>query len=214
MNNNRVKNATKDALEASIPLALEMATDVFFGTIASGIISAKNTYKLEKFQENIDLMLNEIRTNLERLELKVEDVCSDRLEDIILLLEVLEAEIDEEKVRLFVNGFIYEVEEEKVESLLKISYYNALKELRINEIKYMFDVYVNKNYKIYFKDGYNEGGEIIDESEPYHLYIRSKIINLGILFKERTSWDGVTDADFEITKFGRGLIEYFRIKFQ
>ena len=214
MGNNGVKKVTKTSLETVIPLALEMTTDAIIGTFASGIISVKNTYKLEKFQENINLMLIELRENIERLEVKMDEVFLGRLGDIVLLLDALEHEVDEGKIQFFVNGFLYEIEYTEIESLLKISYYNALKELRFDELKYMFDVYVNKNYKVYFKDGYDNGGEIVDESESYHLYVRGKLISLGLLFKEKSNWDGVTDEDFIITKFGNGLIDYFSIKFQ
>lgn len=205
-------NKKRDSfLEAGLVLSAELLVDSVFGTFASGVISAKNTYKLEKFKENILIMINDLNEKMKDIDENFKLLMNQENLDTALLLDALENEVEQEKIQLFVNGIINVYLETEIEVELKLAYHEALKNLRVFEIKHFLDVYYEKNYKVYFQEGYQNGGEIIDESNEYHIYVRSKLLNLGILFKENASWDGVTDEDFVITKFGNGMIDYFKL---
>lgn len=201
-----------DSFKEIIP---ELFSDITVGTLFQGVMAMKNTLKFKRFERNyqrtiIELngKINDITSKTELFEQKQNEFQSLYLP---LMIENMSYEDEVEKMQLFVNGFISSISDKEIEKEKILAYNDILRKIRISEIKHFYDVFINKNYKIYYPSEDATDEELVMEDNGYHSYVRGKLVGLGIIFQSQLSWGYQIDKNFEITEFGKELIEYCKM---
>jgi hypothetical protein len=75
------------------------------------------------------------------------------------------------------------------------------------------DVFIDKNYKMSFKDIEGKFGStaiFVGENIAYHSYLKSKLTTLGLIDLLVINGNGTIDEHYSVTEFGESLIKYFK----
>ncbi|UJW58752.1 hypothetical protein HXZ66_15655 [Bacillus sp. A116_S68] len=126
------------------------------------------------------------------------------------VLEDLLEEAQEEKVDLLFNGVEYSIRNEITDEAKVISYYDVLRNLRIDEIKVLLKytaAFKKKEYELIEKRKYRLGlsdlsldGKEFEEKQGYQNYIENRLLQYGLIFNE---------ADRQIDEFNSEINWHF-----
>ncbi|WP_223553409.1 hypothetical protein [Lysinibacillus sphaericus] len=202
-----------DSFKEIIP---ELFGDITVGTLFQGVMAMKNTMKFKRFEKNYQRTITEMNEKIANITSKAELFEQKQSEFqslyLPLIIENMANEVEVEKMRLFVNGFITSVTDEEIEQEKVLAYNDVLRKIRVSEIQHFYEVFVEGNYRVYYPQGEKITDEdVIGKDDGYHSYVRSKLVSLGIIFQSQLSWGYQIDKNFEITEFGKELIEYCKM---
>jgi len=165
-----------------------------FGLSAAPIISkVYNTFKLRRFDKRIknnEAQLNRINQKLVLLDDPIKEMIQNTIFPYIL--DDLIEEHQEKKVAFILNGFEYIVDEKISEESYIISYYDVLRELRIEDIKRLLEYTVEYLMSdLYSEEMHNrqtlrfKNPERFNKEESYRTHIDYKLESKGIIESDK-----------------------------
>lgn len=214
MKKNMINNMLTECFGATInPLIVAGATIVdpsFAGILATALFSAGDSYRYKRAEKNIKAAIEDLNSKVGKLEVQLSDRNNGKLKEQLFPLfwdfVVEEQEID--KIQLFVNGVVSAVSKEEIDMERMFIYFDILKTLRLKEIHYFIDVYINKNYKVV--EGDFSRVEYPDNLDiAYHNYVLNKLERLGLINLFVISGNGTIDEHYQITTLGEDINHYF-----
>lgn len=179
------------------------------GIIATALFAAEDSYKRNRTQKNIQIALDDLYAKVERIEFSLSENSTEIIKEKLFPLfwdsVIEEQEVD--KIQLFVNGVFSAVSNEEINMEKMYVYFDILKSLRLKEIHYFLEVYINENYKIV------ENGFSIkypdDLDLGYHKYVINKLERLGLINLSVIDGNGTIDEHYNITYLGHEINNYF-----
>jgi hypothetical protein len=181
----------------------------FAGVLATALFSAEDSYRYARAEKNIKAAIEDLNSKFEKIDDRTfarnNDKIKEQLFPVFWDFVVDEQEID--KIQLFVNGVVSAVNKEEINMEKMFVYFDILKSLRLKEIHYFLDVYINQNYKVVtgnFTVNYPEEIDI-----AYHNYVLNKFQRLGLINLSVIDGNGTADEHYEITNLGDEINHYF-----
>ena len=234
----KVEDIFDIAAQPTIDIVSSMFIEGFTGTLLPGVTSAMLAYKqkraermLERFMIETKKRVNELEEKLIKLEPEKYKEFSEKYFGIVT--DYVIDEVQEEKIKYIVNGFINLASIKDIKEDFVLYYYDTLKSLRIVDIAVL---------KLYYEPVPRSYIEILQtfgiEYEQYDS-IREKLVRMGLLttkrekreddlytnllimqdFLEKVSKGKKADLKrfkhiekhdtFIISKFGRDFMEFF-----
>ncbi|GEC93307.1 hypothetical protein [Brevibacillus brevis] len=198
------------------------ASAIPFGSAA---LNAYKFYRLNKRLNDHLAELRQINAKVQKLEESHKELVTQKA--FPLIMESLNNEQEEEKIKIILNGLENTVNRSDVEESMIRAYYDVLNTLRINEILHLmkFDKRAanesNKDFVEYMElllDRTSEGRNRLDEVEGYKTYVEQKLEQQGLIIKPRT-WGALSgervpydDSKISLSKFGENFIDFFKSK--
>jgi hypothetical protein len=213
MKNDKITNMLTECFGAAVkPLVVAGATFIdptFAGVLATALFSANDSYRYTRAEKNIKAALADLNLKIEKIESRTlarnSEIIKEQLFPVFWDFVVEEQEID--KIQLFVNGVVSAVNKEEINMEKMFVYFDILKNLRLKEIQYFIDVYIDKNYKIVKGDWSVNYPEDLDIA--YHNYVLNKLERLGIIHLYIIDGNGTADENYHITNLGDEINHYF-----
>lgn len=213
MKNEIINNMLTECFGAAVkPLVVADTTIIdpsFAGILATALFSAEDSYRYIRAEKNIKAAIEDLNTKIEKIESRTlarnNEIIKEQLFPVLWDFVVEEQETD--KIQLFVNGVVSAVNKEEIKMEKMFVYFDILKNLRLKEIQYFIDVYINKNYKVVtgnFTVNYPKDLDI-----AYHNYVLNKLERLGMINLYIIDGNGTADENYKITNLGNEINLYF-----
>ena len=131
--------------EGGITIACEFIKDTFLGQIAPGVASTVMNYRQKRFEKNTLATIEELKLQVQPIihcfsKMDAEQRTKIGDEVFPLLFDYTADEPEQEKIKLFVNGFCSAAEQQLTEESKILFLYDILKSLRMIEIKFLLGV--------------------------------------------------------------------------
>jgi len=186
----KAKDIFKSSQEPVVEIVSEMFLEGIAGTVAPGVVSCVLAYKQRRQERMFECFMIEVSEKLALFEEKLSLLDSNELKEFkdkyfgIVSDYVLE-EVQTEKIKYIVNGFINLSSIKHISEDFVLSYYDTLKELRMHDIvvlKFYYDLYSffgleRKKYTDVIR-------ELNIEYEQFEA-IREKLLRVGLLTTKR-----------------------------
>jgi hypothetical protein len=212
-------------VEEGTPMALEMIFDGIVGQIASGVVTAKLSYRQKQQQKNMEIAFRELQRTKEELNAKIAQL-SDEVYSFIndrvfpLIFDYVIDEQQEEKISLIINGFHSVIEDQITDEEIILTYFDVLKNLRAAEISFFMKTYFPDYSQLDMDrlrlamDTSPSGRKRYQTIESYKAYVNNKLEQLGLI---QTMYvvesESATDRDV-VTDFGKGFVAFFKTRQQ
>lgn len=202
-------------VEPGAVMLIDSLANGLLGTFATGLYATKTSYQFKRLEKNIKVAIEELNKRVEKLEQYITDENEEILKNQLLptFWDFVIEEKESEKIQLFVNGLESSLTKEEIDSEMMYVYFDTLKQMRMKDIMSFQNVFINKNYKITFKNIEGEFGlKAVFEGEniAYHSYLTSKLISLGLIVLVVINGNGTIDEHYSVTELGESLIKYFK----
>lgn len=218
MSEKRVKKIMKENLgivvEQGSNIAIEAAVDGIVGTFASGIVSAKYSYKQRKHEENVQAAIDKINARMDQLESGVTDDNYEYVNRNIfpMMWDYVIDEDEREKIELIINGFESAIEDSDLDEELTRTYFDILKSLRLNELRFLLEKRATKRGvpKVNRWDFAvtREVKARVSREEGFDSYIVNKLERLGLV---KVVILGKTNTNqLPLTNFGENFLMFFK----
>ena len=186
--NDKVTDIIETVKEETIPLTAELLLDGVVGSVVPGVMNALLSYKQKRQERMYNIWLE----NIEKRVLEIEELLSKqpkRYDSIKnkyfgLISDYVLEEVQEEKIKYLVNGFINTIRLETINENSILDYYDTLNQLRLVDIivlKTFAIVYIGEDEHINNLNIYKSLG--IDYSK--NKAIKEKLERLGLLISKR-----------------------------
>ncbi|MEH7503312.1 hypothetical protein V7152_15085 [Neobacillus drentensis] len=213
MKNDTINNMLTECFGATVkPLIVAGATFIdpsLAGILATALFTAEDSYRYTRAEKNIKEAIEDLNSKIEKIESQTSArnnvIIKEQLFPLFWDFVVEEQEID--KIQLFVNGIVSAVNKEEINMEKMFVYFDILKNLRLKEIQYFIDVYINKNYKVVKGDFTVNYPNELDIA--YHNYVLNKLERLGMINLFIIDGNGTADENYKITNLGDEINHYF-----
>ena len=217
----KLKDFGDIALEVGAPIIGEVVNDAIVGQIAPGAATAFLSYKqkrtekmLIKALEELQVQISEINSKLAEMSIEQGILIKEHIFPIVL--DNIENESEEEKIKYIINGFISSINNNITDLDLVLSYYDIFNKLRMIDIRILIELYEENKKTV---RGYMEEMDrtIKTEYEAAEAYIVKKLESMSLISVKKT-W-GDLDGRLEkprksalnISKLGIYFVEYFKM---
>ncbi|PFT58078.1 hypothetical protein [Priestia megaterium] len=134
-----------------------------------------------------------------------------------MMFDYVLEETEEEKIKLFVNGFENSISEDYIDLELTRAYFDILHSLRISEITHFIDRFVPKesyeeltlNIPRYSFPVTKEEEQIKNKLDGYRSYLKNKLEQLGLVTYQAVNGEPYR-TDTPITEFGHNFYKFFQ----
>lgn len=236
-----IQKKGKDLLGASVEPTIEVVSKLAFdglaGTVLPGVMNAVLAYKIRRQKRNLDKFIEEmflrgkeIEARLNKLDKKREKEFRDKYFGMVS--DYVIDEVQEEKIKYLVNGYIQIGSLETVQDDLILTFYDTLKSLRI------IDIAVLKLYAPFSKASFKDILDEFDIEWEQYEAVRSKLARMKLIEEKREkdiyeaveeirnqlellNKKGTLDVrkvkkisrkdSYSITRFGRNFINFFSV---
>ena len=240
----KAKDMFDSAKEPIFGMACDLVLDGVVGTVVPGVMNTVLSYKQKRQEKMFIEFMNNIKDKINILEDRLNNMNHEQYLEFKdkyfgLISDYVLDEVQEAKIKYITNGFINLCEVDKINEDFVLTYYDALKDLRI------IDIAVLKLYSEIYNP-FNQSEKTFDDilvehNIDYDQYtaIREKLVRLGLLTTKREnkiddlynnilnmqdyleniskgkkaklkSFKRIDKKDsFQISKFGRAFIEFF-----
>lgn len=199
--NNKVKDIIETVKEETIPLTAELLLDGVVGSVVPGVVNAVLAYKQKRQERMYNIWLE----NIEKRVIEIEELLSKQPKRYYniknkyfgLISDYVLEEVQEEKIKYLVNGFINTIKLETINENSILDYYDTLNQLRL------VDIIILKTFALIYldKDEYNNNLNIyknlcIDYYK--NKSIKEKLERLGLLISKRDKMENDLYKNIEI----------------
>lgn len=224
MDKNKVKEVIKDVSEISIQTASSiiggMVSEVLISQVLPGATTIIFTAKQKKTERMFKEAIKQINERIDEIDEKLEKLSQRELnfvEDnvVLVMLCQIEKELEEEKIKYFVNGMISAIEKPLTEEDIIIGFHDILSQLRMLDIRILVDAYKRTESSKAKEE--KRGCDIENEYEALELYATRKLESLGLVTIHKTFNDlqgkemVMTKDRLFISTLGKRIIEFFGI---
>lgn len=220
----KLSNKEKEIIiDKGLEISLGVMLDGALGQIAPGLVAVKSSYKQLKSEKRIAIALQEMVKRQEQFELALSklshgDITYYENEIFSHVLDITEQETQKEKIKLIINGFETILENNILDEDKIFTYYDVLKELRLMEIRRLFQhtsKYLEfkranaiKNFRIKL-----ERDEAEVEKQHFENYIDNKLDKLGLIGGGVRVESEIRDYDGMVTPFGKRFLNFIKFEF-
>jgi hypothetical protein len=212
-----IKENLDTGLEIGMDLAAETVIDGILGQIASGLVTAKLSYKQKRFEENVTLALNELKKRVERIEKALNDDNYQFVQNNLfpIMFDYVIEESEKEKISIIINGFENAMQSKynNDEQLIR-TYFDILKELRINELMFFIENYDPDKRELELKPPFlpltKEDKIRYAQIKGYQSYVNNKLERLGLIKLVAYGEEEVFSPVSPITQLGYNFLNFFR----
>ncbi|MBN8199181.1 hypothetical protein ACFWGC_29535 [Cytobacillus pseudoceanisediminis] len=181
------------------------------GILATAYFASQDSYRYTRAERNLELAIEDLYSKYEAIESKLLGSQNKKVKEQLfpLFWDYVIDEQEEEKIQLFVNGVVVAISKEEINMEKMYVYFDILKNLRLKEIHYFIDVYINQNFKVV--EGENSRVDFNPKNldVAYHNYVLNKLERLGLITLAVISGNGTIDEHYNITSLGEELNNYF-----
>lgn len=183
----KVKEAFDVGAESGVDTLSEIFLDGVIGAVVPGASSLIFSYKQNKSEKNMLRFIHELMSRMDKIEENLSKLSEENLKKIKeyfagLLCEYVIDEQEEEKIRYIANGFVSLTGQENLETQQTILYLDILKNLRLIDLKILFDM-----NKVILHDGnYVEYLDSLGIDSDYYRLSKDKLLRQGLL---KSSYD-------------------------
>ncbi|MEK4485120.1 hypothetical protein MHH81_05895 [Psychrobacillus sp. FSL H8-0484] len=192
-------------LNAQAIVSLEPVT----AAAATILFTSLDNYKKKREQRNLQIAIEDLYHKFEEIEDRLPE--NQRKKLYPLFWDYVVEEQEEEKIQLFVNGFVASLTKTEIDMEKMYVYFDILRNLRVKEIHYFIDVHLNQNYKVtegmFARTAFPEE----DFDMGYHSYVNNKLERLGLIHLNVFDSNGTLDDHYEVTKLGNEINSYFGV---
>lgn len=229
MLNDGIPSVAVDTIETIIDVGSVIAPPL------SAIGSLMKSHGIRKLKKRLDKVEPELRALKSKIEASEFETFY-KQELFPLFLNYIYDEDEDEKVKIYINGFEYTIDEGIAELETIFHYYDVLAELRVSDIVRLYAQYIPKRHeKLQLKLNLADVGKYQsdpkyrdewNEKEDIIRYIDNKLIRLGLVIIDKH--DGVKDlakavnspirrtirrdTEYKLTPFGSRFVNFFSEK--
>lgn len=223
--NKSIKEKIEDISELSIQAGAPLAGNLIANALVGQVIPGAATFVLGWKQKRTERMMSQAIDELKNQIMEINNSLKEMKESQIffvseklfpIVLDNIENESEEDKIKYIINGFISSINNDITELDLILSYYDIINELRMIDIRILIDLYEENKKTV---RGYMEEMDrtIKTEYEAVEAYIVKKLESLGLISVRKTVSDlgGVVEkprkSALNISKLGIYFVEYFKM---
>lgn len=213
----KIKKSAIDIFEVVAEPTVDVVSSMFIegiaGTFVPGVASAVLGYKQKRQERMLEKFMEETKTRQEELEKKIIQMSEEKMKEFTskyfgIVTDYVLDEVQEEKIKYIVNGFINLASIEDIKEDFVFSYYDMLIDLRV------VDLGVLKLYHNY-SQGNLEGDfrTVLEEFNlDYDQYksIQNKLLRMGLLISNNETYE--RDNQLKIQKYLEQLEKGKKVK--
>lgn len=233
----------KIGVEPVADVVSSMVFECIVGTVVPGITSAVLAYKQKRQEKMIIKFMEEVKKRLDELEEKIKKMPKEQAKEFTtnifgIVTDFVLDEVQEEKIKYIVNGFINLASVDEISEDFVLNYYDTLNNLRMTDIRilkyyYNFSIIgkgepimsVFEELEIDFDQLHEiqnkmmRMGLLISQNEKYERsnlqYLKDKIDgNMRALYRAGSDWTDLNHSGiFELSKDGHQFMKFFIEKY-
>lgn len=186
MDKSDLKSSIDIFLNCGAPILGSIMTDTLMGTVAPGIVAGVMSYKQQRFEKNIMIMLEEIRQRMLIFESRIAKLSTEerafvKEKMMPLVVDNIIEESQTEKIQYIINGMETILEYKIFNEDIILTYYDILQQLRINEIRSFLHLINYKQTEQIKQDSKNVESRPAEGHEAISNYIVKKLERLGLV---------------------------------
>lgn len=223
--NNKLKEKLQDISEITIetgaPVLGDMLSNALIGQAIPGAATAVLSYKQKKTERMLIKTIDELKGQINEINSKLKCMKKEELifvqETLIpIVLDNIEKELQEEKIKYITNGISTSISTGITDIDLILSYYDILNKLRIIDINILINLY-EESKKISTDCAEDMDMQIRNEYEATEMYIVKKLEYMGVISVRKTfdELEGSVikprKSAINISELGIYIIEFFKI---